>query len=103
MRPWVTRSGGFCFTSRFVPGISAGFGRPSDRTRAWPASLALVSGSRGEVTVRELAWEERISIYRELSKSGIVALVVISVLGGYLAGQSFETRLSLLKLVLTLL
>ena len=42
-------------------------------------------------------------IYRELSKSGIVALVLISVLGGYLAGQPFERSLDLLRLALTLL
>lgn len=32
----------------------------------------------------------RIRLYLELSKSGIVTLVVISVLGGYLAGHPFE-------------
>lgn len=42
-------------------------------------------------------------IYRELSKSGIVALVLISVLGGYLAGQSFERPLDGLRLIVTLL
>ena len=44
-----------------------------------------------------------VGIYRELSKSGIVALVLISVLGGYLAGQSFEGPLDGLRLLLTLL
>jgi heme o synthase len=42
-------------------------------------------------------------IYRELSKSGIVALVLISVLGGYLAGQPFESPLEASRLILTLL
>jgi protoheme IX farnesyltransferase len=42
-------------------------------------------------------------IYRELSKSGIVALVLISVLGGYLAGHPFEQPLDGLKLIVTLL
>jgi protoheme IX farnesyltransferase len=39
---------------------------------------------------------------RELSKSGIVTLVLISVLGGYLIGQPSETPLSLSRLTLTL-
>lgn len=43
-----------------------------------------------------------IAIYRELSKSGIVALVLISVLGGYLAGHPFEQSLNWLRLVATL-
>jgi protoheme IX farnesyltransferase len=42
-------------------------------------------------------------IYRELSKSGIVALVLISVLGGYLAGHPFEQSLDGIRLVITLL
>ncbi len=42
-------------------------------------------------------------VYRELSKSGIVALVLISVLGGYLAGHSFETPLDWIRLALTLI
>jgi protoheme IX farnesyltransferase len=41
-------------------------------------------------------------LYTELSKSGIVALVLISVLGGYLAGQPFERPLSWARLALTL-
>lgn len=40
---------------------------------------------------------------RELSKSGIVALVLISVLGGYLAGHPFEQSLDLIKLSSTLI
>ena len=43
-----------------------------------------------------------ISIYRELAKSGIVALVLISVMGGYLAGHPFEEQLSLWRLAHTL-
>jgi len=42
-------------------------------------------------------------LYRELSKSGIVALVLISVLGGYLAGHPFERDLDLVRLALTLI
>lgn len=42
-------------------------------------------------------------IYRELSKSGIVALVLISVLGGYLAGHPFEQSLDWIRLLLTLI
>jgi protoheme IX farnesyltransferase len=44
----------------------------------------------------------RIQLYRELSKSGIVTLVLISVLGGYLIGQPFEIPLSWTRLFLTL-
>ncbi len=44
-----------------------------------------------------------LSVYRELSKSGIVALVLISVLGGYLAGHSFEAPLDWVRLGATLL
>ncbi|MBS1961584.1 MAG: protoheme IX farnesyltransferase [Bdellovibrionales bacterium] len=44
-----------------------------------------------------------LGIYRELSKSGIVALVLISVLGGYLAGHPFEQPLDGLRLLVTLL
>lgn len=43
------------------------------------------------------------STYKELSKSGIVALVLISVLGGYLAGQSLEMPLDWARLAATLL
>jgi protoheme IX farnesyltransferase len=42
------------------------------------------------------------STYKELSKSGIVALVLISVLGGYLIGQPSETVFSLTRMLLTL-
>ncbi len=45
----------------------------------------------------------RFALYRELSKSGIVALVLISVLGGYLAGHPFEKPLDWGHLILTLL
>lgn len=40
--------------------------------------------------------------YRELSKSGIVALVLISVLGGYWVGQSPEAPIDLLRMLMTL-
>jgi len=46
--------------------------------------------------------KSRLKIYKELAKSGIVALVLISVLGGYLIGHPFETPLSLWHLLLTL-
>jgi protoheme IX farnesyltransferase len=42
------------------------------------------------------------AVYRELSKSGIVTLVLISVLGGYLAGHPFEAPVDWGKLILTL-
>lgn len=45
---------------------------------------------------------ETVQLFRELSKSGIVALVLISVLGGYLIGQPFEVPLSVSRLLLTL-
>ncbi len=45
----------------------------------------------------------RFKIYRELSKSGIVALVVISVLGGYFCGHNFERAFDWARLGLTLL
>jgi protoheme IX farnesyltransferase len=48
----------------------------------------------------------KISIFRtvrELSKSGIVALVLISVLGGYLIGHSPEAPLDLKRLIMTLI
>lgn len=48
------------------------------------------------------ALRNTIQLLRELSKSGIVALVLISVLGGYLIGQPFEVPLSLSRLTLTL-
>ena len=43
-----------------------------------------------------------LNLYRELSKSGIVTLVLISVLGGYLIGQPFEEALSYSRLLQTL-
>jgi heme o synthase len=50
-----------------------------------------------------LAFSQIIKRYRELSKSGIVALVLISVLGGYLVGHPFEEPFSLPRLAMTLL
>jgi len=43
-----------------------------------------------------------IQVYRELAKSGIVALVLISVLGGYLCGHRFELPLDWMHLAMTL-
>lgn len=43
-----------------------------------------------------------IRTYRELAKSGIVALVLISVLGGYLCGHPFERDFDWARLALTL-
>ena len=45
----------------------------------------------------------RLELVRELSKSGIVALVLISVLGGYLAGHPFEEEMNWGRLLVTLL
>jgi len=45
----------------------------------------------------------RFQIYRELSKSGIVALVLISVFGGYLIGHPAELPLDWKRLLLTLI
>lgn len=47
-------------------------------------------------------WRTHFKLYKELSKSGIVALVLISVLGGYLIGQPSETTLNLNRLLLVL-
>ena len=47
--------------------------------------------------------KKKFAAYREFAKSGIVTLVLISVLGGYLAGQSFEVPFSATRLTLTLL
>lgn len=44
----------------------------------------------------------RFATYQELSKSGIVALVLISVLGGYLAGHPFERDFEWKRMLLTL-
>jgi protoheme IX farnesyltransferase len=46
---------------------------------------------------------DRFGLLRELSKSGIVALVLISVLGGYLIGHPFEAPMEVSRLALTLL
>ena len=51
---------------------------------------------------QKLSLGARWSVYKELSKSGIVALVLISVLGGYLIGQPSETMFSLKHMLLTL-
>ena len=47
-------------------------------------------------------WSKQFSIYRELSKSGIVTLVLISVLGGYFIGQPLDLPFSWPRLALTL-
>jgi protoheme IX farnesyltransferase len=46
---------------------------------------------------------EQLKIYKELSKSGIVTLVLISVFAGYLIGQSHEVPLDWVRMSLTLL
>ena len=46
---------------------------------------------------------QKAAAFKEFSKSGIVALVLISVLGGYLAGQPFEHPFVAPRLILTLL
>jgi protoheme IX farnesyltransferase len=45
----------------------------------------------------------QLKLYKELSKSGIVTLVLISVLAGYLIGQSPELPLSWSRMILTLI
>ncbi len=50
-----------------------------------------------------LSARRKLGIYREFSKSGIVTLVLISVLGGYLTGQSFELPFVSSHLLITLL
>ncbi|HTL11798.1 MAG TPA: protoheme IX farnesyltransferase, partial [Bdellovibrionota bacterium] len=45
---------------------------------------------------------ERLRIYKELSKSGIVALVLISVFAGYLVGRPLDRPLGVLRLLETL-
>ncbi len=49
-----------------------------------------------------MTFQETLKTWRELSKSGIVTLVLISVLAGYLIGQPSELPLSLGRLLLTL-
>lgn len=44
-----------------------------------------------------------LELYRELSKSGIVTLVLISVLGGFLIAHPFERPLDWMRLLLTLM
>ena len=52
--------------------------------------------------VESPSWLQRFDTYKELSKSGIVALVVISVLGGYLTGRPLDQDLGLVRLAATL-
>lgn len=47
--------------------------------------------------------KSKLSLYLKLSKSGIVTLVLISVLGGYLAGHPIDLPLDFIRLTLTLL
>lgn len=49
-----------------------------------------------------LTLKSSLRLYQELSKSGIVFLVLISVLGGYLAGHPFEQSMNWGKLAATL-
>lgn len=49
-----------------------------------------------------MKWKQKLSTYLELSKSGIVTLVLISVLGGYLVGQPMELPFSWLRAGITL-
>lgn len=60
-----------------------------------PAALPLFSALPRAVNAR-------LGLYRQLSKSGIVTLVLISVLGGYLIGHPFEAAFSLKRLTETL-
>jgi len=52
---------------------------------------------------RHLKSYSKFALYRELSKSGIVTLVLISVLGGYLVGHPLERAFEPLRLTLTLI
>jgi len=49
-----------------------------------------------------MATPSRFQLYKELAKSGIVTLVLISVLGGYLAGAPLEQPISIVRLLWTL-
>lgn len=49
-----------------------------------------------------MKFKQNLQLIRELSKSGIVTLVLISVLAGYLIGQPGETSLSWSRMTLTL-
>lgn len=49
-----------------------------------------------------MSMKQRLRTYLELSKSGIVTLVLISVLGGYLIGQPMEFPFSPTRMLLTL-
>ncbi len=51
----------------------------------------------------EMDFNQELKVIKELSKSGIVTLVLISVLAGYLIGQSPETTLNWQRMGLTLL
>ena len=48
-------------------------------------------------------FSSQVASYLELSKSGIVTLVLISVLGGYLIGQPSETPFSWIRMATTLI
>ena len=49
-----------------------------------------------------MSLKQKFKIYQELSKSGIVALVLISVFAGYLVGQSPELPFDLKRMLVTL-
>ncbi|MBC7693280.1 MAG: protoheme IX farnesyltransferase [Methylotenera sp.] len=49
------------------------------------------------------AYSSKLEAYKELSKFGIVVLVLVTVLGGYLCGHPFEEPLHVGRLFLTLL
>ncbi|MCC7442983.1 MAG: protoheme IX farnesyltransferase [Bdellovibrionales bacterium] len=51
---------------------------------------------------RSTYFRAKLGLFKELSKSGIVALVLISVFAGYLAGRPFDRPLDGLRLVITL-
>ena len=53
--------------------------------------------------IRMIQLKKQIELFKELSKSGIVTLVLISVFAGYLIGQPHETSLDGFRLTFTLI
>lgn len=66
-------------------------------TQALPSGISTTPNPRLSQVLRR-----RFKLYQELAKSGIVTLVLISVLGGYLIGHPFESPFQPLRLLATL-
>lgn len=62
-----------------------------------------MSTTHAPVEKPKFSWKSAIRTTQELSKSGIVALVLISVLGGFLIGHAPEAPLQASRLLLTLI